>query len=251
MSVLAHASGVDDVRLGRILRALRRRKGWRQADVAAAAKVSQSTISLIERGHLQTLSIRVVRGVFAAVEARFEASVTWRGGALDRLLDERHARLVEAMAAALVAGSWEVHIEVTFSEFGERGSIDILALRREEAVALIVEIKSELVAIDDTVRRLDVKSRLAGKVVEERFGWRPATVSRLLVIEDRATARRRVAVHRAALEAAFPDRGARVRTWLSRPSGPLSGLWFRSSGRTRGERPSSTNPRGTRQADKP
>ena len=227
---------MDDVRTGRVLRQLRRRKRWSQRDLAAAAGLSQSTISLIERGHLATLSIRAVRRVFAAVDARFEGAVTWRGGLVDRLLDERHARLVGAFAAELDRVGWEVHLEVTFSEYGERGSIDILAVRRSEGIALIVEIKSELVAIDDTIRRVDIKDRLAPKIVVERFGWRPAAVGRLLVIEEGATARRRVALHAGSLLVGFPDRGATLRAWLHRPSGRVSGLLFFSSSKGSGRR---------------
>ncbi len=220
---------MDDVRIGRILRQLRHRKHWRQRDVADAAGISQSAISLIERGHLATVSIRVLRRTFAAVDARFEGEVTWRGGLVDRLLDEDHARLVSAFATELVRSAWEVHVEVTFSEFGERGSIDILALRRADGIALVVEIKTRLMAVDDTIRRLDVKSRLVTKVVFDRFGWRPAIVGRLLVIEESATSRRRVAAHDGALGAALPDRGRIVRTWLHRPAGRFSGLRFVAS----------------------
>lgn len=225
---------MDDIRIGRVLRRLRLRKGWRQVDVAAASGISQSAVSLIERGHLATLSIRVLRGVFAAVDARDEGTISWRGGGVDRLLDERHARLVNAVARELAGLGWEVHVEVTFSEFGERGAIDILALRRSEGVALIVEIKSELIAVDDTIRRLDVKWRLAQKIIASRFGWRPTAVGRLLVIEEHSTARRRVAAHEAVLTAAFPDRGAKVRAWLRRPLGRFSGLRFVSSTTARG-----------------
>jgi transcriptional regulator with XRE-family HTH domain len=234
---------MDDGRIGRVLRALRRRRGLRQVDVAVAAGVSQSTVSLIERGHLDTLAIRTVRMVFAAVDARYVASVTWRGGEVERVVDERHARLVGALARHLVDLGWEVHVEVTFAEFGERGSIDILALRPGEGIALIVEIKSELVRVDETIRRLDVKERLAPVVVSKRLGWRPTVVSRLLVIEEGATARRRVAVHDGALRVAFPERGRLVLAWLQRPAGRISGLRFFSSangsgtGRARGVDP--------------
>lgn len=220
---------MDDGRVGRILRQLRRRRGLRQSDVAAAAGVSQSTVSLIERGHLDTLAIRTVRLVFAAVDARYLASVAWRGGEVDRVVDEHHARLVGAFARYLVDLGWEVHVEVTFSEFGERGSIDILALRPETRTALIVEIKSELVRIDDTIRRLDVKERLAPVVIAGRFGWRPAVVGRLLVIEEGATARRRVAAHAGALGLAFPTRGRSVLAWLRQPRQRMSGLRFFAS----------------------
>lgn len=217
---------MDDVRVGRLLRALRIRKHLRQEDLGDIAGVSQSTISLIERGHLSTLSIRVVRATFAAVDARFDGTVSWRAGALGRLLDERHARLVGQFAASLVRAGWEVHVEVTFAHYGERGSIDIVGLRRSEGMALIVEVKTELTAIDDTIRRLDVKDRLGPEIVLERFGWRPTTVGRVLVVLEGSTARRRVALHDGTMRLAFPDRGPRLRAWLVRPVGRISGLRF-------------------------
>jgi predicted transcriptional regulator len=39
---------VDDRRVGLVIRALRRRRGWRQVDLAAAASVSQSLIARAE-----------------------------------------------------------------------------------------------------------------------------------------------------------------------------------------------------------
>ncbi len=219
---------MDDTRIGRLLRSLRRRKGWRQVDLAEVAELSQQAISLIERGHLSTLSIRVLRTAFAAVDARFDGMVSWRGGAIDRLLDERHAALVGHVAESLARDGWEVHVEITFAEFGERGSIDILALRRADGIALVIEIKTELTAIDDTIRRLDVKDRLAAKIVRDRFGWQPTTVGRLLVVLDTTTNRRRVAMHAPTLRVAFPDRPGAVRRWLAQPAGRLSGLRFQA-----------------------
>jgi transcriptional regulator with XRE-family HTH domain len=232
---------MDDVRVGRLLRQLRKRKRWRQVDLATAAGVSQSAVSLIERGHLSALSIRTLRGAFASVDARFEGTISWRGGLVDRLLDERHAQLVGAFATNLARDGWDVHVEVSFSQFGERGSIDILALRLSEGFALVVEVKTELTAIDETIRRLDVKDRLAPAIVFERFEWRPKTVGRLLVVLEGATSRRRVATHEGSLGRAFPDRRSTVREWLRKPSGRISGLQFFAS----------TNPGSTRRAAVP
>jgi transcriptional regulator with XRE-family HTH domain len=230
---------VDDVRIGRLLRGLRRGRGLRQRDVAAAAGVSQSLISLVERGHLESLSMRVIRRVFASVDARFEGSLTWRGGAIDRVLDERHSQLVGAFAQELARLGWEIHLEVTFNEYGDRGSIDIVALKRSPGAALIVEIKTELTTIDETIRRLDVKARLGTTVVVQRFDWKPASVSRVLVVLESATNRRRVAVHDGSLRVAFPDRGLRVRQWLRSPIGRVAALQFFSL----------TNHRGTGSGD--
>jgi transcriptional regulator with XRE-family HTH domain len=227
---------MDDIRIGRILRALRLRLGLRQIDVARAAGVSQSLISLIERGHLASVSIATLRRVFAVLDARFEGAVTWRGGALDRLLDGAHADLVERIARHLRARGWLVYIEVTFNEFGDRGSIDVLGLKPELGIALLIEVKTEITAADDTARRFDVKARLLPRIVYDRFGWRPAAVGRFLVIRDTMTNRRRVASLEASFGSIGPERGPVVRRWLRDPLGTISGLLFISGTNRRGVR---------------
>lgn len=219
---------MDDVRIGRLLRALRLERRLRQRDVAAASSVAQTTVSLIERGHLDRLSQKTIRAVFAAVEARFEGSVSWRGGAIDRLLDERHSLLVGAVAERLRAASWMVEVEVTFSVYGERGSIDLLAFHPASGVLLVVEVKTELTSVEETVRRHDAKERLARGVALERFGWSAPSTSRLLVVLDAATARRRAQRHDEVLRVAYPDRGTGVRRWLRWPDRRLRGLLFLS-----------------------
>ncbi|GAC1665488.1 MAG: hypothetical protein NVS9B8_06490 [Candidatus Limnocylindrales bacterium] len=152
--------------------------------------------------------------VFATVDARWEPTVSWRGGSLDRLLDEAHARLVAAAVETLRAAGWEVTVEATYSEYGERGSIDILGARRESRAALLVEVKSDLTVIEATLRKADEKERIVrGSLCRDRFGFRPAIVGRLLVLPATDSARRRV-------------RGADVRRWLGRPRGDLSGVLF-------------------------
>jgi transcriptional regulator with XRE-family HTH domain len=242
---------MDDLRIGRLLRALRLRRGWRQIDLALAAGVSQSLISLIERGHLARLSVDTVRRVFAAVDARYEGTVSWRGGAIDRLLDERHAALVGRAASELRDAGWQVELEVTFNVYGDRGSIDILGLRRDRGQARVVEVKTEITSIEETLRRLDVKARLVPGLVQDRFGWQPVTRSRLLVVQDSTTNRRRVAAHTASLGAALPGRSVAVRRWLRDPEGRLSGLRFLSNTNPRGPRSGSRVEWGPRRADSP
>ena len=163
------------------------------------------------------------------------------------LLDERHARLVGTVAGELGRAAWAVELEVTFNQYGDRGSIDILALRSDQGSVLVVEIKTQVTSVDETIRRLDVKERLAPRIVQDRWGWRPRTVSRLLVILDTATNRRRVATHDGTLGLAFRDRGVKVRRWIREPSGRLAGLRFSSitSGRGSGGAP---EPSGSRSA---
>lgn len=81
------------MRVGRFVRAVRVRLGWRQADLAGKASVSQQQVSLIERGHLQGVPLRMLRRVLSALEASADLDVRWRGGAVDRLLATRAIRV--------------------------------------------------------------------------------------------------------------------------------------------------------------
>jgi transcriptional regulator with XRE-family HTH domain len=218
---------MDDARIGRALRMLRQRRGLRQSDIAAIAGVSQSSISLVERGHSASLAMTTLRRVFGAVDAGFEGLVLWRGGGLDRLLDEGHARLVSSMVARLRFVGWNVQVEVTYSVFGERGSIDVLAAHDPTRTVLAVEVKTELTSIEQTGRKIDEKARIAGQHLgSERFGWRPRAIGRLLALPGTDAARRTVAQHSILLTAAFPSRGKSVRAWLRKPSGDMAGLLF-------------------------
>jgi transcriptional regulator with XRE-family HTH domain len=210
-----------------MLRSLRRRRGWTQSELAARTGLSQQAISLIERGHGSTLSGRTTRRVFAALDARWEPVVSWRGGALDRLLDEDRSRLVTATAQRLREQGWAVEVEVTYSSYGERGSVDILAAQASGKAVLSIEVKTELASPEATLRKVDEKDRLVrGYICRERFGFEPTVVGRLLVLPATDTSRRRVRASGVVLEAALPARGATVRRWVARPRGDLSGLWF-------------------------
>jgi transcriptional regulator with XRE-family HTH domain len=218
---------MDDVRIGRLLRALRRRRGWTQLQIAARCQVSQQAISLVERGHGSRLAAGTLRRIFAALDARWEPVVSWRGGELDRLLDEDHARLVGEVVRRLQALQWDVAVEVTYSEFGERGSVDVLAARRDFAAIVVVEVKSDLTVMDATIRKADEKERIVRRSLgRERFGFTPKNVARLLVLPSTETARRRVRTTSTILDTAFPSRGPAVRTWLRNPVGDLAGILF-------------------------
>jgi transcriptional regulator with XRE-family HTH domain len=219
---------MDDARVGRALWVLRRRRHLSQSQLAAAADVSQSAVSLIERGHVALLTMRTVRAAFSVVDAGFEGQVLWRAADLDRVLDERHAELVGVIAQRLRLLGWEVSVEVTFSEYGERGSIDVLAAR-SPTTALVVEVMTEIASVEEMLRRLDVKARLAPKIVLDRHGWRPSRIGTVLVVLDASTARRHVKRHSSVLDATLPMRGRELSRWLRRPSGSIRGLAFLSS----------------------
>ena len=225
---------MDDARIGRALRAIRHHLGRRQDDVAVRARVSQAAVSLAERGHLDAMPLRRLRAIAKSLDADVVVGIRWRGGDLDRLLDEGHATLVGLVTELLEGLGWETRPEVTYSVYGERGSIDVLAWHPGTRTLLVVEVKTELASVEETLRRHDAKVRLAPAVAAERFGWHAANVARLLVLPGAATPRRRVQRHAAVLDRAYPTRGTAVRGWLAAPSGVMSGLVFMSLGGRRG-----------------
>jgi transcriptional regulator with XRE-family HTH domain len=217
---------MSDFRLGRIARALRHRLGWRQVDVARRARVSQRQVSRLERGQVHNLTVASITSVFAVLDADLVQIVRWRSGELDRLLDEGHAFIVGRIATYLEARGWETRVEVTFAVYGDRGSVDLLAWHSATATLLVVEVKTDITSVEETIRKHDVKSRLGAGLARDRFGWRPSRVARLLVLPGTTTARSRVARHEAVFSRAYPLRGSRLRSWLRKPDSAAAGLLF-------------------------
>jgi putative transcriptional regulator len=219
---------MDDLIVGRVFRAARVKRRWRQDDVAAAAGVSRATVSKLERGRLENVQLGTIRVVGAALGIRVSTELRGPGAEVDRLLGAHHSAMHEA-AAQLFAGlpDWVALPEVTFSIYGERGSIDILAWHAATRSLLVIELKTELVDVQDTVGTLDRKVRLATKIARRR-GWDPLTVSTWLLVAESPTNRRRVDAHRAMLRSRLPADGRAMARWLGRPVGPIAALSFLS-----------------------
>lgn len=217
---------MDDIRAGRLLRALRRRAHLTQKALGALVGLSQQEISLLELGRLDTVQTKTIRAAFRGVGASADWEIRWRGGAIDRLLDERHAALAGAVTQLLTPLGWQVIPELTYNEFGDRGSIDLVAWHAATSTLLIIEIKTELTSIEQTCRKHDEKVRLAPKLVRERYGWRPQSVARLLVLPDHRTARRQVDRADTILASIYPVRGWALRRWIGEPSARGDGLLF-------------------------
>ena len=235
---------MDDVQLGRRFRVLRHRLGWRQSDVAAKAGMSQDTVSRIERGRLAEVTLPRLRSIATTLGAELRIQLDFRGGELDRLMDEGHVVLVGAVASRLEALGWEIRPEVSFAIYADRGSIDIVAWHAASRTLLVIEVKTGLTSIEETLRTLDMKVRRAAEVVGERFGWRPVRVARLLVLPDTSTARAQARRHDQVLRPAFPLRGPALRAWLREPHGSVRGLAFVPYTRSaRGSRPGAARKR--------
>jgi len=217
---------VNDQRVGAAFRIVRIRRGWRQHDVARRARVSAGIVSLVERGHLDRVSVPAFRRIAAALDVRAEISLSLPHGELERLLNAGHAALHESLARYLCELSGWVHApEVSFAIYGERGVIDILAFHPATGSLLVIELKTELVALENLLSTMDVRLRHATAIARER-GWHAKSVSAWIVLTDTATNRRRAKAHQAALRAAFSADGRAMRGWLRQPSGPLRALSF-------------------------
>lgn len=216
---------MDAVRIGLVVRALRRRAGWTQAELAGRVGTSASAISRIERGHVGEVTIRLLERLANGLAARLSVQLLWQGEALDRLLDAEHAVLVEWLLAHLRQRSWDAAPEVTFQVRGERGSIDVAALHPDGHL-LVVEVKTTIPDAQSMLSSLDRKARLARVVAAER-GWPPPiSVARLLVVPADRTARRRVAALRTTFMSVLPADSRAARRWLADPDGPFAGILF-------------------------
>jgi transcriptional regulator with XRE-family HTH domain len=217
---------MDDLRIGRIGRALRHRLAMRQVDLGHRIGLSQDEISLFERGRIEAMPLRTLRRILAALDAELVLTVRWRGGDLDRLVDAVHARLGDDLARLLGADGWDVAPEVSYSVYGERGSIDLLGWHAKTASLLVTEVKSEIASVEATLRKHDEKVRLAAKIAEERFDWDAQAIARLLVMPDHRTVRRQVEDKSALFQSVYPARNVAVRRWLTAPVGSMSGILF-------------------------
>lgn len=189
--------------------------------------MSRQAVSRVECGLLASVNVRTIARILEALDATGDLVVRWRGEQLDRLMDADHAALVQATVDLLHSLGWLVRVEVSFNHYGDRGRVDVLGFHPATATLLVVEIKSVLGDVQDTVGRLDVKARL-GPTLASSVGWpEPRHCSRALVLGDSRATRRLVA----ALDAVFGSfrpRGRHAMAWLRHPSSPapVGLLWF-------------------------
>ena len=157
-------------RLGATFRAVRIKRGWRQIDVAMHAKVDRSVISAIERGHLESVSVGTLLRIAQALEIHIGFTARWRAGDLDRLLSGRHSGLHEAVARwfATALPAWVLAPEVSYSIFGERGVIDILAWHPGRRALLVIELKTDIADVNELIGSMDRRGRLSLDQIRSR-----------------------------------------------------------------------------------
>ena len=216
---------MDDAQLGSTIRAVRIKQGLTQAELAARVGVSRSIVSLIERGRGEETTLVTIRRVAASLGVFVALNPHWRGADLARLLDYNHAALVEAVVERISAAGWTVRPEHTFSIWGERGSIDVMAWLPAARALALVECKTSLPDLQDALSTMDKKRRLAPEIARIE-GWDPTAFASVLVLPDSTWARNRVRNSNAIFDAALPARTVEVRCWIGAPSGNLRGIWF-------------------------
>ena len=109
-------------------------------------------------------------------------------------------------------------------KYAERGSIDLLAIDEAHRILLVVEVKTELLSIESTLRKHDEKCRLAPRIVRARFETSgPWQTCGVLGLPDTGAYRRRVAAHAAILGRVYPLRGREVNAWLRYRTTPSAG----------------------------
>ncbi|MDL2336083.1 MAG: helix-turn-helix transcriptional regulator [Chloroflexota bacterium] len=214
--------------IGRLARLLRHRAALTQEDLAKLTGLRRWKVVRLEAGDLAKLDMGDVERMLAALDARLDIRATYHGALADRLLDERHASIVAARVDLHRRHGWEPRVEVSFSDYGDRGSIDLLGWQAQTRTLVVEEIKSELGAVEGTLRPLDVKVRLAPKIARERFGWSALNVGRIMVLPEERTLRRQVERHEGVLRAALPARSRELSAWMRGPRGSIAGIWFLS-----------------------
>jgi transcriptional regulator with XRE-family HTH domain len=239
---------MDDLQVGRAIRAVRLRLGLRQRDVAERAGVSQQSISVAERGRLDQLSLRVLRDVANAVEIRLAMMPTWRGGQLARLLDAAHAQLVDSVAAMLHRYGWTVLVEYTFNHFGDRGSVDLIGWHPERRALALIEVKSRIVDQQDLHAAMSRKRRIVPSLLARERGWQADVIGELLVVAESRAARSVVRGHSATFDARLPARGVAARAWVRNPQRPIAACWFLAPTSRRGAKQKAEAPRRMRRA---
>src|ERR1700690_595708 len=155
---------MDDAQLGSAIRAVRIKQGLTRAELRARVDVSRSIVSLIERGRAEETTLATIRRVAASLGGLVALTPHWRGADLARLLDRNHAALVEAVVERMSAAGWSVRPEHTFSIWGERGSIDVLAWLPAARALVLIECKTSLPDLQDALSTMDKKRRLEPEI---------------------------------------------------------------------------------------
>jgi hypothetical protein len=133
--------------------------------------------------------------------------------------DAAHARCSAYVRRRLEASGWRVAHEVEVGSARSRGFIDILASHRDSGVAMVIEIKTELVDLGEVQRTLGWYERESWAETR-RLGWKQRGV--VGVVARLATEVNEGAIqeNRVLLQQWCPTRARQLNEWMSRPLSP-------------------------------
>jgi transcriptional regulator with XRE-family HTH domain len=172
--------------IGREIRQARIERGLSQAAVGRAVKLSAPRVSVIERGHVEAVSLITLARMCAVVGLELSARV-YPGG--QPLRDRAHLALLERLRSRLGPGLiWRT--EVPLPGAGDQRSWDATILRREDTYG--VEGETRLVDVQAMERRVALKKR----------DGRAARV--ILLLSDTRWNRGVVRAHQGLLAGSFP-----------------------------------------------
>lgn len=221
---------MNDVHVGRVVRALRHRLRLTQRELAGRAGCSREALMHVEAGRVGRLSVDSLRAIATALGAEALVVVRYRGAELDRLLDEGHARLQDRWKRRLESYGWTVWVEVSFNHYGDRGRVDLFAWHVGAGVVLIVEVKTVVADLQSLLGSLDVKVRVAPHILRQlgiRVGVGVSVVP-VLAVADTSTNRRRIRAHES-LFARYALRGSAALAWLRAPRPTRAGVLLYTS----------------------
>ena len=91
---------------------------------------------------------------------------------------------------------------------------------------LIVEVKTQIVDVQEMLSTFDRKRRVVPAAVSTGLGWRPNLMGWLLVLPEETRVRDAVARHAEVFAAAFPSRNVEIKRWFHDPATSIAGIWF-------------------------
>lgn len=225
------------IAVGRLLRMVRIRRELRQSDVAERAGISPSVVARQERGMVNSLAM--LERHASALDLGLDLRLLARSGHLVRMADEEHAAIVELIADWLRRSGFQVEAEASFSEWGERGRIDLLAHDPGTGTVVIVEVTTLLLDLQELLGSLDVRERLVG-VIARRRGWSvkrtvsvlavAASAANRTVVREHPNHFRPFTVHRLGRSALATD--GRVLLWVT-PRRAARSAWIAGRERVR------------------
>ena len=179
-------------RLGTELRASRHRRKSTQAELGRRAGLSQSSISLVERGLGATFSLDAWQRLFLAVDRRLIVDVS--RDLAEATADASHLAMQELVLRTFAAAGLRATVELPTRPLDPRRSADVALVDDRRRRIVLVECWNTFTDIGAAIRSTDRKAVDASMIAAARWSEAAGQVHILWVV--RATKRNRALVGR-------------------------------------------------------